>query len=213
MAAKPNEILVYVARHGTTVLNTNGCFRGPLDPDLDGQGWRDAHALAFYFEPLDLGAIFFSPKKRSRHTAMLINKAKGGDLPYHGHQNLQALNVGDLGGQKKTPETEKIVKHHTENMDDPFPGGESFNEFRGRVRPLLIDAVKMALRYGKPTLIVAHSSIVHETGELFNGDHSSTLVHPGGVAAVYIEDGKLKAEPIFKPDSEHIGKSKAEIIT
>ncbi len=213
MTVKPNEILVYVARHGTTVLNESNCFRGPLDPDLDGKGWRDAHALAFYFAPIELAAIFFSPKKRSRHTAMLINKAKGTEIPYHGHKNLQALNVGDLGGQKKTPETQKIVECHTKDLNKPFPGGESFNEFRGRVRPMLVDAVRLALKSGKPILIVAHSSIVHETGELFNGDHSSTLVHPGGVAAVYIEDGKLKAEPIFKPDLDHIGKSKAEIIT
>ena len=208
---KPNEILVYVARHGSTVLNQNGCFRGPLDPDLDGSGWRDAHALAFYFEPIELGGIFFSPKKRSRHTAMLVSK--GRNVPYVGHENLQALNVGDLGGQKKTPETQEIVEFHTKNLDVPFEGGESFDQFRARVRPLLVDAVRLALKCGYPTLIVAHSSIIHETGELFNGDHSSTLVHPGGVAAVYIEDGELKAEAIFKPDLESISSPKAEIIT
>lgn len=212
MAVKPNEILVYVARHGTTILNSNGCFRGPLDPDLDKKGWADANSLKYYFEPIELGGIFYSPKKRSRHTAMLINRGRLG-IPYVGHENLQALDVGDLGGQKKTPETEAVVKYHTENPDEPFAGGESFNDFRGRVRPLLVDAVKLALRYGNPTLIVAHSSIVHETGELFNGDHSSTLVDPGGCAAVFCEDGKLKAGPIFKPDLERIGHSRAEVIT
>lgn len=212
MAEKPNEILVYVARHGTTMLNQNGCFRGPLDPDLDKQGWADANALKYYFEPLELGSVFYSPKKRSRHTAMLIHRGRI-DTPYFPHENLQALNVGHLGGVKKTPDTEAEVQYHTEHPDEPFKGGESFNEFRGRVRPLLVDAVKMALRYGKPTLIVAHSSIVHETGELFNGDHSSTLVQPGGCCAVYCEDGELKAEPIFKPDLERIGQTRAEVIT
>jgi broad specificity phosphatase PhoE len=212
MAVNPNEILVYVARHGTTVLNTNGCFRGPLDPDLDKQGWADANTLKYYFEPIEFGGIFYSPKKRSRHTAMLIHRDRG-DIPFVGHENLQALDVGHLGGQKKTPETEAEVKYHTENPDEPFQDGESFNNFRGRVRPLLVDAVKLALRFGKPTLIVAHSSIVHETGELFNGDHSSTLVEPGGVAAVYCQDGTLNAEAIFKPDLERIGHSRAATIT
>jgi len=95
----------------------------------------------------------------------------------------------------------------------PFAGGESFNDFKNRIRPLLLDGVKMAVRYGKPTLVVAHSSIVHETGSMFNDDHTSTLVKPGGVAAVYFQDGGLKAEPIFKPDLERIGSPRAEVIT
>jgi len=203
---------MYVVRHGTTMLNQNGCFRGPLDPDLDAEGWRDANTLKFYFEPFDLGSIFYSPKKRSRHTAMLINRARL-NTPYYGNENLQALNVGHLGGMKKTPETEEEVRYHLEHPDEPFEGGESFSDFQGRVRPLLVDGVKMALKYGKPTLIVAHSSIVHETGSLFNEDHTSTLVQPGGVAAVFFQDGELKAEPIFKPDLERIGSPRAEVIT
>jgi broad specificity phosphatase PhoE len=212
MGLNPSEILMFVARHGTTVLNQNGCFRGPLDPDLDKKGWADANTLKYYFDPIDLGSIFFSPKMRSRHTAMLINRGRV-DIPYYGNENLQALNVGHLGGQKKTPETEEEVRYHLEHPDEPFDGGESFNEFKSRVRPLLVDGIKMALKYGKPTLLVAHSSIVHETGELFNGDHSSTLVTPGGVAAVYCQDGELKAAPIFKPDLERVGHQRAEVIT
>jgi broad specificity phosphatase PhoE len=212
MAEKPNDILTYIVRHGTTILNQNGCFRGPLDPDLDKKGWADANTLKYYFDPTELGAVFYSPKKRSRHTAMLIHRGRI-DTPYVGHDNLQALDVGHLGGQKKTPETEEEVRYHLEHPDEPFKDGESFNNFRGRVRPLLVDAVKLALRFGKPTLIVAHSSIVHETGELFNGDHSSTLVEPGGCAAIFCEDGELKAEPIFKADLKRIGDPRAEVIT
>jgi phosphoserine phosphatase len=210
--AKPHEILLYVARHGTTLLNQQNCFRGPLDPDLDGQGWIDAHRLAFYFEPTELAAIFFSPKKRSRHTAMLIKGKR--DIHYSGNDGLQALNVGHLGGQKKTSETEAEIKYHIEHPDEPIEGGESLNCFRCRVRPLILNGVELAVQAGKPVLIVAHSSIVHETGEMFNGDHSSTLVEPGGVAAVYIAGGQLKAEPIFKPDAERLNKgSRAAIIT
>lgn len=201
MAAKPNEILVYVARHGTTEFNKSNQYRGHLDPDLDGQGWRDAHALAFYFEPIELGGIFFSTKKRSRHTAMLINKAKV-DIPYVGHDNLEALDVGNLGGQKKTPETKKEVEYHAKNPDVPFEDGESFNEFRARVRPLFVDAAKLALRHGRPILVVSHSSVIREVGEFINGDHSSTAVEPGGVVAIFIEDGRLRVEPIFKPDKK-----------
>jgi broad specificity phosphatase PhoE len=211
MAEHPKEVLVYMVRHGTTELNEQNCFRGPLDPDLDGAGWRDAHALAYYFEPIDMSAIVYSPKKRARHTAELIKRER--EIPFFSNLGLQALDVGHLAGQKRTPETEAEIQYHCDNPDIPIKGGESLNCFRDRVRPLIQNGVQLAMEYGKPVVIVAHSSLVHETGEMFNGDHSSTLVKPGGVAAVYIVDGELKAEPIFKPDFARIGESRATIIT
>jgi len=210
---KPSEVLLYIARHGTTELNQEGCYRGPLNPDLDGRGWHDANQLAFWFEPIELSGIFYSDKTRSRHTAEKVKKGRHPDTVFVSHHNLRALNVGDLGGQEKTPETEAIVRHHVNNPDLPFKGGESLNEFRARVRPLLINGLELALKSTKPVLIVAHSSIVHEAGQLFNGDHKSSLVLPGGVAAVYASDGKLKSEPIFKPDLEKMGKGRSEVIT
>lgn len=201
MAPKHNDVLVYVARHGTTEFNQSNQYRGHLDPDLAGQGWRDAHALAFYFEPIDLGGIFFSKKKRARHTAMLINKAKVCEC-YVGHDNLECLDVGDLGGQKKTPETKAKVDYHAKNPEVPFEGGESFNEFRARVRPLFVEAVELALQVGRPVLVVSHSSVIREVGEFINGDHASTAVEPGGVVGIFIEDGRLRVEPIFKPDKK-----------
>jgi probable phosphoglycerate mutase len=200
-----------VSRHGTTVLNQEDCFRGPLDPDLDKKGWKDAYQQAYYMDGIELGGIFTSPKKRSHETAKIVKGDR--DIEIHITPNLCALDVGFLGGQKKTPETNAIIKYHVDHPDIPIEGGESLNQFRARVRPLLVDGVETALALGKPLLIVAHSSIVRETGEVFNGDNASTLVLPGGVCAVYIQDGRLKAEPIFKDDEESRHKPHHAIIT
>jgi broad specificity phosphatase PhoE len=130
---------------------------------------------------------------------MLIHKKQAPGTLYQAHTNLRALDTGVLGGQKKTPETEAKVRHHLENPDVPFEGGESLNEFRTRVRPLLVNGAELALKAGRPILIVTHSSVVRQAGELFNDDHAHTFVSPGGVAAIYISAGQLRAESIFKP--------------
>jgi hypothetical protein len=37
---------------------------------------------------------------------------------------------------------------------------------------------------------------------MFGGHHEYTLVHPGGVACIFIKDGKLDAAPIFRERPE-----------
>lgn len=207
--AGEKHILVYVARHGTTDLNVANCFRGPIDAQLDKEGWRDANRLAYYFGPIDLCVIVHSDKARTRETAKQIASKHDG-VNVVENCGLNAFNVGDLGGKPKNKENLSTVEWHVENPDIPLPGGESLNHFRARVRPLIQDAINLALRVGRPVLIVSHSSIIHEVGMMIGGHHEYTLVEPGGVAAIFIQNGKLDAEPIFKP---RIGTPTAETIT
>lgn len=209
--AGEKHILVYVARHGTTDLNTGGCFRGPINVPLDARGWHDAHQLGFFFEPIELGAIVHSDKQRTADTAKQISKHHK-DVPVNVNENLNAFNVGDLGGQPKDKKNLATVAWHVEHPDVPLPGGESLNDFRRRVRPVLSAAVDEAVNTGLPVLLVTHSSIIHEVGKVTGGDHEYTLVEPGGVAAIFIQDGKLDAAPIFKP-RPHSGASRPETIT
>lgn len=191
------HILVFVARHGTTDLNQRDAYRGPIDAPLDKSGLRDANQLAHYFEPIDLSCIFHSDKKRTTATADLIAQRKG--MEAHPNHNLRAWDVGHLGGKPKNEENEELVNWHVSHPEVSMPGGESLNDFKGRVRPLIADAIEIGMRAGEPVLIVAHSSVIHEVGSMLNGDHDHTLVEPGGVAAIYIQGGKLDAEPVFKP--------------
>jgi len=186
-------------------------FRGPLDIPLDSTGVRQAHTLAYYFEPIEISRIVYSPRKRSTLTAQIIAKDK--DVDIIPNDGLYAWDVGDLAGKEKTPETNAIIQHHLKFPNIAMPGGESMNDFRHRIRPLLWDAVEMGDREGIPTLIVAHSSVVHEAGAMFNQSHTSTLVKPGGVAGIFIENGHLKAEPIFRPDVEGMQKGRAESMS
>jgi 2,3-bisphosphoglycerate-dependent phosphoglycerate mutase len=208
MTLSDKHILVYIARHGRTDLNKRDAFRGPIDAPLDTTGRRDAHQLGFYFEPVDVCCIVHSDLHRTRETAKIIAQAKADCDAPHGNPNLRAWNVGDLGGKPKNEENQGIVDWHTAHPEVPMPGGESLNEFKARIRPLIVDAVEIGIRTGDPVLIVAHSSVIHEVGSMIGNDHEYTLVEPGGVAAIYIQDGKLDAEPVFKPRPKH---SRAEI--
>jgi broad specificity phosphatase PhoE len=191
------QILVYVARHGQTTLNKDQCFRGNKNPPLDATGIKQAHQLAHLFSNIDISHIFCSDKVRATNTAEIIAAAKSS--PIHKSESLRALNVGDFSGQKRTPEAEACLQRYIDHPDEPIPGGESLNEFKSRIRPCIQQAIDLFMECGEPPLIVAHSSVVHETGAVLYGDHKSVLVHPGGAIAIFVKDGKLGAEPIFKP--------------
>lgn len=196
-------VCLYVVRHGRTELNADNCFRGKNDVPLDEQGYRDAHKLANYFDGIEIGGIVCSDKMRAHDTARIIGQRKGMEVnptPY-----LQALNVGDFSGEKKSPQNVAAIQCYLDNPERRIPGGESLDEFKARVRPALCEALKISDETGVPWLVVGHSSIVHEVGDMFNQDHHSSLVNPGGVAAVYIEDGELHAEAIFKPEPAKAG--------
>ncbi len=188
--------LAYFVRHGETVLNAQNRFRGPENPPLSKTGESDAHQLAVLFEGVPFSGIVSSDKLRSMQTSQIIADAHNAEV--HPNAGLHAWNIGDLAGQKKTPATDKIIAYHVAHPDIPMPGGESLNDFRSRVRPLFAAAIEVANKTGKPPIVVAHSSVIHELGKSINGDHVSTIVDPGGVAAVYRLNGKICAKPVYK---------------
>lgn len=193
------HVLVYVARHPTTDENEQNVFRGADDPPLNKKGFKEAHTLASYFEPIELSYVFTSDKTRTKQTAKIICDRKEGCDPI-ANPNLNPWDTGVFGGKPKSKENIDKLQYYVRNPDVSIPGGASLNEFKDRIQPLLADAVDMAMHVGVPLLLVVHSSVVHEVGEMFGENHESGHIRPGGVAAVYIKDGKINVEPIFKPD-------------
>lgn len=189
--------LCYIARHGTTALNAQGAFRGHRDVPLDGEGIKEAENLAKFFEPIDAAAIFSSDKKRAIQTAEIINKCK--QIPFIITASLRPWDVGEFSGQPKDEENMKKLEYYIFNADVDIPGGESLANFKSRVRPSLINACDHAVNFGSPVIVVGHSSIVHEASDLAEGHHESSLVHPGGVSVLQVENGKLHARAILKP--------------
>jgi len=165
---------------------------------LDAAGYRDANKLAALFEPIDLAYIFTSPKKRAFDTAKIIAGRK--DMEPLTNEGLLPWDIGDFGGKEKNDENVQEIQRYICDPTIPVPDGEALDRFRGRIHPLVLDAVRMAEHIGKPVMIVGHSSVIHEASSLIVGDHMACKVKPGGVVAIYAEGGFLHACPIFKQD-------------
>ena len=195
----PNESvpIAYVVRHGQTILNKDKRFRGNANPPLDETGIKQAHDLADLFSQKQISHIFCSDKQRSVKTAQIVAQAKG--CAIHQSEGLRALDVGKFSGEKRTKESEAELQKYLDNPETQIPDGESLQDFRDRIRPCLQSAINIFKECGAPPMLVAHSSVVHECGNILYGDHKKILVEPGGAIEIYAKDGSLGARPIFRP--------------
>lgn len=191
------QICAFVARHGRTVLNKENCFRGNKNPELDEKGVRQAHKLAELFSHIDILCVVSSDKKRASETARIIAAAKG--VAVHSTPALRALDVGDFSGLERTSANEASLQTYIEKPDVCIPGGESLNDFKSRINPCFKEAIELFEETGTPPLLVGHSSIIHQVGDWLYQNHKKILVDPGGCVALYYQNGKLEAEPIFLP--------------
>lgn len=197
MRPNPKNVLFYVGRHGTTELNQEERFRGPLNVDLDEKGRADAEHLSNFFDRIKLGGIISSDRNRALETAMAIGDHR--DLVPYVEPNLRSWNIGYMAGQLKD-EYKKDIQHFAENPDQKIPQGESLNDFRQRVRPVFAKAIQAEKQTGKPWLLLAHASVIREASIVFNKKGSDALVHPGGAVAVMHTPKGIQSVPIFKPD-------------
>ena len=209
-------ILCFVVRHGTTQLNSGGAdgqprFRGHVDVALDKQGVADANKLASLFSNCDISHIVSSDMQRATRTAKTIADRKGMEI--HTTPQLRPWDVGEFSGQPKDKENRDALEFYVDHPRVEVPDGESLAEFKARVRPCIVEALKLADQSGEPALLVGHSSIIHEVGDMFHGDHQSLLVDPGGAIAIFAADGKISAEAIYKPREGSIGASRADTVS
>lgn len=191
---------MYIVRHGTTKLNEQNRFRGPLDVPLDEKGKRQADAVGKLLASKPIGTIFHSDRKRASETAKRIESFQRSDHKMVVLPRLRAWDLGEFAGKEKNAENTRAVDEFVRNPNKRVPGGESLNEFRKRVRPVFDAAESAAKRASAPPVFVAHSSIIHEIGQMYNGSHQSALVEPGGIVAiVQTSTGRPKVKVLFRP--------------
>lgn len=192
------RIVAYFVRHGETLLNAEGRFRGPTDVALNEKGVNDAHALAVFFSRIKLGDAWASSKQRAVHTADIILEPKG--MSASPTDELHAWNVGGLAGEKKSDHKDDI-QYFQKNPSLPIPGGESLDDFRARVNPAIKRALYSGVRNGDPAFVVAHSSIIHQVNHMIHHDHMKSLVEPGGVVAVHYDGKRFQVKPLLKKEA------------
>ena len=190
------RIVAYVVRHGETALNAEGRFRGPTEVPLSDKGHEDAEEVRKLFKNIKLGDAYTSSRGRAEATAEHVLEPKG--MAASPTDSLHAWNVGYLAGERKDEHKDDIA-YYQRNPDEKIPGGESLNEFRERVKEPLLKAIHKGVVNSVPSIVFAHSSVIHELGNIVHHDHTTALVKPGGVAAVLYDGKKFEARAIHRP--------------
>ena len=189
-----HKLVAMFVRHGSTTLNGENKFRGPMDVDLDDAGKADAKQLSQHLKGHGVRDVFDSGMKRSKQTARIAMPGKKSKTV----KELEPFNIGDFAGQPKNEENMKKILHYQNNPDEKIPGGETLNEFRNRVNPKIDMAIRRGQQAGRPTVVFGHSSTIHQVGHHLHGDHNHVKVKPGGIVGVFHTPKGYEAKAMFK---------------
>jgi broad specificity phosphatase PhoE len=122
-------LIVFLARHGESVLNVEGRVNG--DPDVPGplsdRGRDEAQLLGAEIANVEIDLCIHTRFERARETARIA--LDGRDVPFAVEPLLDDIRIGELEGQ--TLDDYRVVKREL-GRKRPFPGGESLDDAAGR---------------------------------------------------------------------------------
>jgi 2,3-bisphosphoglycerate-dependent phosphoglycerate mutase len=151
-------MLLYLVRHGETILNAEKRIQGQVDAPLSDVGYRQSHAAADALATVPVDAIFASPLRRALETAGCI--ADRHDVPIQTDPRLMELNAGVFEGRLRS---DLEVDYPTElarwlGDDDDFviPSGESRRQLADRGCEAIRAISAMGYRHA---VIVAHGGL------------------------------------------------------
>ena len=94
MSAQPNDLRVYMVRHGETAWSRSGQHTGRTDMQLSEPGEAEAKALAPWLRGIHFGHVRTSPLRRARRTCELAGLGRAA-VP---DANLEEWNYGKYEG-------------------------------------------------------------------------------------------------------------------
>lgn len=194
---------LFLVRHGSTKLNQGdsdtqaGHFRGWVDEPLSPNGEKAAQATGNWFKNKKVSLVVTSDLARARDTAHAIGKTAG--APVIEDPRLRPWNIGDLSGQKITPQRLKLSERlQKESPEEPAPGGESYNQFLERYGSVLQELVQASSNH--TVVAVAHHRNALAASHLVHGTPTRTKgpPEPGGVIQLTAKGIKQ----VYTPASE-----------
>ena len=148
---------VLVVRHGETTWGADGRFAGREDVPLTSRGRRQASSVADRIKSLRPSLVLTSPLQRCRLTGEAIGSASG--APVRVHERLVDGLLGDWTGLRPTEIEQRWPAEFAVWRSDTAarpPGGESFDEIRDRVSPLIEEVAR--LYRGHTVVLVTHAA-------------------------------------------------------
>jgi broad specificity phosphatase PhoE len=159
--------LVYET-HSTTTDNEAGIATGWNEGRLSGAGRGFAEALGERRRDDGIAVVYTSDLGRAVETARIAFSGSG--IPVREDRRLRECNYGELNG-RPVPEIDAVRLDH---VDEPFPGGESYNNVIERTRSFLGDLPEDL--DGARIVLIAHSANRWALEHLLNGKDLRELV-------------------------------------
>lgn len=145
-----HSAVVYLVRHGRTVLNAAGALRGHINVPLDDVGQEEAAAVARLLDGRGLRAVFSSPLRRALQTADAIARTSG--LATTVDDRLVDRSYGEWAG---LPVRDVIDRW---GSVDAAPGVEAAADVRERALSSLGDVARQGA--GAAVAAVSHDAVI-----------------------------------------------------
>lgn len=193
--------VLYIMRHGRTVLDDEGRSDGWLDYPLSDDGRIGLMPAQQFLKAVPLKKVVTSSLRRCEETAHIIQSGVLSRPPMAIDEKTRTWNLGHLIGTKKKP-NKPVVKFFMDNPDKKPTAGESMNQFRKR----FLSSVKRCLseaRSGKgPILLVVSGSGIREISRMLAGDTDRFDLDESGLMMIVPFRDKLHGKVIFGHKSE-----------
>lgn len=157
-----HQLVLFLVRHGETILNTQKIVQGHIDSKLTEKGKKQAQDLSDLFEGIQIDEIYASDLKRAVHTAKIINKKRSKKISID--KNLRERNYGRFEGKniselKILDELFNSVDNNKKLTYKAFPDVESDNEVALRVVNFIRDLYSKSFD-NKTVIAVTHASAI-----------------------------------------------------
>jgi broad specificity phosphatase PhoE len=194
-AASPKN-RIYVMRHGQTALDPTKRSDGWIDLPLSDEGRQNiVQQISDYMKFIPMTEVHASPLKRCEETAHILNSGCVSKPKEVSDPRLQTWDLGSLAGEKKK-DAKPQVQDLLANPDKKAPdGGESYNDFTGRVDPAIEKLMSTAAKSG-PYGAAVSGSVCRYLGEKFLGDRDALNIDESGLIVLYPKNGKWTADVI-----------------
>lgn len=198
------ERTLILARHGQTAWNLAGRYQGHSDPPLCEIGKLECATLASQLLGRGIRSIITSPLLRAQETAQIIAHKLAIHL-IKIDSRLTEVNFGAWEGL-----TQVEVKRYwpailqtwkTEPDTVRFPGGETLQEARNRLRAVLRDLAQSTGQAGFTTLLVTHTGLIRLAVQDCSEPRPTYRhieVPPGSMRAFTLRSSEGATDPILE---------------
>jgi broad specificity phosphatase PhoE len=198
---------IYFVRHGQTEWDEERRMQGQKDSELTALGREDSKYLAKELNRTEFSQIYSSPLERAMDTARYIKMGRVQEIiPF---DSFKEMNLGEWEGMLDRDVKNQYPEEHFNFWNRPHlfkpQGGESFEEFRDRVKRGLDDLIDKAA--GDRIVVVTHTlvikailSIIHDYP--VDDFWKTTVLKSTSLTVLRVEDGKM--ETIVEGDLSHL---------